>query len=487
MLFSSLFMFALLVITAVRPTTTTQGSAHSSPQESRQPGTVAPIAPRQAGDQTLVPDDWVFGDALPDAPELAVRGSFGVGVRTLQVVNPDQLDILKYSEANPNPRYDRPLTLEVWYPGVIPAGIEQRTTYTDVLGSGPGNPQRPNTPFPITGRALRDAAPDASQGPYPLVIVSHGYPGSRYLMAYLCENLASKGYVVVAIDHTESTHGDKAGFASTLLNRSFDQLFTLDQMAQFSATPDSFLSNMVDAERTAIVGYSMGGYGALNTAGAGVNPSSPIYNLVPGNKLAVRAAGNPEYQASLDPRVKAIVAFAPWGRQHNLWNAEGLAGLRVPSLFVVGNRDDVSQYETGVKRIYEDAVNSDRYMLVYQNALHNVAPHPPPAITLEPNANFDDYMHYAEPVWSMPRLNNINQHFVTAFLGLHLKDEANRSYLDLVTQSNDGKWSQNPDGSFKPDHTYWKGFKNRTALGMEMYHAAPPAKDRFSYVPMTTR
>lgn len=449
----------------------------------------APAAARQASTpgQSLVPEDWVFGDALPDAPELAARGAFGVGVRTLNVVNPNQLDILHSSDANPNPRYDRPLTLEVWYPARIPAGVEQRTVYHDVLGSGPNDPQRPNTPFTITGRALRDAEPDRSAAPFPLVIVSHGYPGSRYLMAYLCENLASKGYVVVAIDHTDSTHADKAGFSSTLLNRSFDQLFTLNYMARQAQTPESFLQGFVDANNTAIVGYSMGGYGALNTAGAGVNPQSPIYNLVPSNNLHVRAAGDPQYEASLDARIKAIVVFAPWGRQYDLWNRQGLAGLRVPSLFVVGNRDDVSQYPTGVQQIFKDTVNSDRYMLVYQNALHNVAPHPPPAITLEPGTSFEDYMHYAEPAWSTPRMNNINQHFVTAFLGLHLKGENNRSYLDLITQSNDGKWSQNPDGSYTPEHTYWKGFKNRTALGMEMYHAAPQTLERRSYMPMLLR
>jgi predicted dienelactone hydrolase len=471
----SLFVFGLVMI-MIRPLASQGAPAPQwASRAARQPAAPA---------QLLVPNDWVFGDALPDAPELAARGPFGVGVRTLNVVNRDQLDILRYSNTNPTPRYDRSLTLEVWYPARIPPGVEQRTTYHDVLGSGSGNLQRPNTPFTIEGRALRDAEPDRYEGPYPLVIVSHGYPGSRYLMAYLCENLASKGYVVAAIDHTESTHGDKAGFASTLFNRSFDQLFTLNQMAQLAQTPESFLNALVNANTTAIVGYSMGGYGALNTAGAGVNPDSPIYDLVPGDKLHVRAASDPQYEASLDPRIKAIVAFAPWGRQHDLWNAAGLAGLRVPSLFVAGSRDDVSQYETGVQQIFEDAIHSDRYLLVYQNALHNVAPHPPPAITLEPGTPFDDYMHYAEPMWSMPRMNNINQHVVAAFVGLHLKGEDNRSYLDLTTRSNDGKWSQNPDSSYNEDHTYWKGFKNRTAVGMEMHHAEPETLGRRSYVPL---
>jgi predicted dienelactone hydrolase len=58
--------------------------------------------------------------------------------------------------------------------------------------------------------------PDAAPGPYPLLIVSHGYPGNRFLLSHLAENLASKGYVVASIDHTDSTYSDQAAFASTL-------------------------------------------------------------------------------------------------------------------------------------------------------------------------------------------------------------------------------------------------------------------------------
>ena len=89
------------------------------------------------------------------------------------------------------------------------------------MGSGPGNTDRPLIPFEFAGRALRDAKPDFEDS-YPLVIVSHGYPGSRVLLTYLTENLASKGYVVVAIDHTDSTHADAADFSSTLPNRILD-------------------------------------------------------------------------------------------------------------------------------------------------------------------------------------------------------------------------------------------------------------------------
>src|SRR6056297_4299042 len=61
-------------------------------------------------------DGFLIGDPLPDAPELAYRGEYTVGVRTLNIVDKDRLDILNYSESNPNPTYDRPLTVEVWYP-----------------------------------------------------------------------------------------------------------------------------------------------------------------------------------------------------------------------------------------------------------------------------------------------------------------------------------------------------------------------------------
>ena len=143
-----------------------------------------------------------------------------MGVRTLEIINPNQINILKLSEENTDPRYDRPLTLEVWYPAIRPGNTPEVTIYHDVLGNGPEDADRPIIPFEFAGRALRNAKPNLGTSAYPLVIVSHGYPGSRVLLTYLTENLASKGYVVVAIDHTESTHADKVAFSSTLLNLS---------------------------------------------------------------------------------------------------------------------------------------------------------------------------------------------------------------------------------------------------------------------------
>ena len=62
-------------------------------------------------------------------------------------------------------------------------------------------------------------------------------------------------------------------FSSTLVNRAKDQLFVIDEMAR-RGEGEGFLNGLLDADTTAIVGYSMGGYGALNAAGAGYSEAS---------------------------------------------------------------------------------------------------------------------------------------------------------------------------------------------------------------------
>ena len=410
-------------------------------------------------------DAFLPGDLLPDAPELAPRGTYAVGVRTLKLIHTAQVDVLHTKEGK-SPLYDRPLTVEVWYPAKIPSGKSQLVTYEDALGRA-NDPKRPLVPFTFGGRALREAEPDGATGnpaggAFPLVIVSHGYPGSRLLLTYLTENLASKGYVVVSIGHTESTYQDLGGFASTLLNRSLDDLFVLNEMARLSAkTANSFLSGLVDTDNTALIGYSMGGYGALNVMGAGYSAQAiKFFGQLAGGSTALqtRTLSDPGYKASIDPRIKATVAFAPWGMERGVWDAEGLAGLTGPTLFVAGSKDDVSGYEKGIKAIYDGAVNADRYLLTYVNARHNVAPNPPPAATLKPGQPLDDYQHFSEPAWNERRINNINQHFVTAFLGIHLKKLDYAKYLNLPETATTEPWA---------------GFKPRTSVGLEMRHAKP--------------
>jgi hypothetical protein len=140
-----------------------------------------------------------------------------------------------------------------------------------------------------------------------------------------------------------------------------------------------------------------------------------------------------------------MVAIAPWGEQppQSAWDREGLANIHIPSLFISGDHDDVADFENGVKPAFEQAVNSERYLLVYENARHNTGGNPPtPGAILD----YRGIESLEEPVWRKERIVEINQHFITAFLDLYVKGiESRRSYLRVpFVKSNDGKWDLPP-------------------------------------------
>ena len=406
----------------------------------------------------------------PSAPELASYGTYDIGVRTIQVTDKNRPDILNTKEGGPTARYDRTLTLEVWYPATLAAGQKPGGDYQTIT-------RDPAIAVTLHGTAVRDATP--REGAYPLVIISHGYPGNRYLMSHLGENLASKGFVTVSIDHKDSTYDDQKAFGSTLYNRSFDQLFVLNEIDRLGKKGSgSFLAGLVDASRSAVVGYSMGGYGVVNVIGGGYSKASETGNTAPPNRLlAERGAANPDYKKSMDPRIKAAIAIGPWGMPGGFWDAEGLAGIKTPVLFVAGSADDVSGYEKGTRAIFQGAVNADRYLLTFVNANHNAAaPIPAPAETYRTSGTppSSPFAHYADPVWDTARMNNILDHFASAYFALYLKGEQDKqAYFDLIQSGKDGVYSFDRDGKPTATHTYWKGFKRGTAVGLVLEHAQP--------------
>jgi len=407
----------------------------------------------------------------PSAPELAAYGAHAIGVRTIQVIDQNRPDILNIKQGGPTARYDRPLTLEVWYPATLTAGQKPGGDYLAVT-------RDPSVKAILSGKAVRGAVPQTS--PFPLVIISHGYPGNRFLMSHIGENLASKGFVCVSIDHKDSTYDDQKAFGSTLYNRPFDQLFVLNEIERLSKPGSgSFLSGLVDATRAGIIGYSMGGYGVVNVIGGGYSAASATLSTAPPNQmLTERGAANPEYQTAREPRVKAAIAIGPWGMQGGFWDLEGLKGIRTPVMFVAGSADDVSGYEKGTRALYEGAVHADRYLLTFLNANHNAAaPIPAPAETYAYSEAQRSYpfTHYADAVWDTSRMNNIFNHFATAFFALHLKGEQDKqAYLSVVPRGRDAVYSMDRDGKPTATHNYWKGFKRATAVGLTLEHATPP-------------
>lgn len=389
----------------------------------------------------------------PFAPELAAYGPNDIGVRTIQVTDKNRPDILNTREGGPVARYDRTLTLEVWYPAALAPGQKPGGDYRAIT-------RDPAVTVTLHGKAVRYA--DVKKGPaaYPLVIISHGYPGDRLLMGHLGENLASKGFVVVSIEHKESTYDDQKAFASTLYNRPFDQLFVLNEIDRLSKPGSgSFLSGLVDATNTGIVGYSMGGYGVVNVIGGGYAAAAASFQQAPPNKMLLeRSAANPDYQQAREPRIKAAIAVAPWGMQNGYWDNDGLKGVRTPTMFIAGSNDTTAGYEKGTHAIFDATVNADRYMLTFINANHNAAAPIPAPIEVygpTPTRGVNAFAHYADPVWDTARMNNIFDHFAAAFFGLHLShDPAMRSYFDLPQNGKDG----------------WKGFARNTAVGLMLEH-----------------
>jgi len=418
----------------------------------------------------------------PDAPQLAAYGDFEVGTRPIHLVNPAQIDVLQLdsnaAEPESLPLYDRPLTVQMWYPA-YPGATGNKKLRAFLRDA--------ENEVELHGQAASHAAPVVNGGPFPLIIVSHGYPGNRMLMSHLAENIASKGYVVASIDHTDSTYRTQAAFGSTLRNRSLDHIFVLNEMDRLNDDSASFLSGMIDTSNTALIGYSMGGYGSLITAGGGVTEASVGFAFSPPfNTLGIHESGSASHNALPDERIKTAIGIAPWGRNSGFFSADTLQGVQIPILLIAGSVDDVSGYEIGTRAIWREIINVDRALLTFDNANHNAAaPIPAPEESYPFNANlgFAPFEHYADPVWDTVRMNNIAQHFSTAWLDVYLKTDSEKSaFLELIPNANDGVFDVDEDGNFTDAHTYWAGFQNRTAKGLrfEWLHAGEESGEQSS-------
>lgn len=403
-----------------------------------------------------VAEDQVFGGYPADVmPELSEPGALDVGVTTLKLKYDTPVINVKGEEES------RSLTVEVWYPTTQ----HQNTSSYD-------NQTRSGKPFSITANAARDADVLASDTSYPVVVLSHGYTGYRTIMYYLGEHLASHGYIVAGIDHTDSTNADVdfanapfAGFPSTLMNRSRDQVFTLQAVLSHP-----MFKMYADQTNAGLIGYSMGGFGAVNTVGGCYSfneKSAAQFTGATSPEAAVKVkgllntcAGGKQDGDSVDPRFKAMMALAPWGGQHKLFDEKALAEINTPVLYVAGDHDDISGYE-GIKWLFEHTGHKDSQLLTIKNARHNIASHPAPP---EAFGSEFDIGHYLEPAWRSESLNAINAHFALALMHCYVKQKPEFCEYLAVSGSSD----QEAVNGVVPE--VWTGFDHRYALGLDMQH-----------------
>ena len=405
-----------------------------------------------------------------DAPALAHLGEHAVGVRTVTLVQPGQVDPLGFDpRTGTAPKRDRALTVDIWYPAA-PAPDAVPEIYRAEL---PAEPPLPPAAFSVPGIAVRDAK--AIAGKHPLVIVSHGYSNVTAVLTWLTENLASKGYVVAAIRHEDPSINDRTGFPQLLMRRPLDIGFVARELQRSLGD-----EGIADPARTALVGYSMGGYGVLTSAGAALDPAGPLVQQFTAGLMAPWAAGGSQRGELLVKNLRAVVALAPAGGALAAWGKDGVGAIGSPLLLIAGDHDHTVDYASGARAIYEQAVRSDRYLLTYRFGGHAIGLNPVPDAM---RARLWDLDWFEDPVWRKERIIAINLHMITAFLDRFVKDDVTRAaYLDVpVTESSAGDWTPPParydETSGGGDGiTVWKGFQRRHAEGLELLHRPAAAR-----------
>jgi predicted dienelactone hydrolase len=262
----------------------------------------------------------------PDSSQPPAPGDVGPGAATYAVGR-------RTIEVTSEP--GRALTVDVWYPAdrSALAGVP-KSTY-----AFPG--------LSYTSSVAYDSPPVSGDGPFPLVVYSHGSGGQRYVSAFLTEALAARGFVVVAADHTGNTALD--AFAKTELPRKeilrlrpVDIRAEIDAMAAASADAASPFAGAVDTSRVGLVGHSAGGTGVLLTA-AGHDG----------------AAG--------DARVRGVVGLGTY--VDPVSDAE-LARLEIPVLLVSGTLDTTTPIRTQTERAWKRIPGDPLYRVDLRGAGH---------------------------------------------------------------------------------------------------------------------
>jgi dienelactone hydrolase len=216
----------------------------------------------------------------------APTGPAAVGRTTLALTDRDRVDPW-VPEAGP-----RRLMVTLFYPAVRGTGrpapymdITEATALVDFAQLGPEFTAERLANTRTWSRTHARPLP----GRRPLVLLSPGFTVPRHTLTALAEDLASRGYVVAAVDHAYESVATKfpggvlpcsacelpgqIGNAPIALSRGADLSFVLDELRH---------NPLVDPRHIAVVGHSMGGDAAATAmradrrVDAGVNIDGPM-------------------------------------------------------------------------------------------------------------------------------------------------------------------------------------------------------------------
>ncbi|AKN18506.2 hypothetical protein MHAE_05712 [Mycobacterium haemophilum DSM 44634] len=222
----------------------------------------------------------------------------------------------------------RHLALNIFYPAQAP---------------GPADKPFP-MPFFTNLDFYRELPPVLDGHRHPLILFSHGRGSTGLQYAWFAQALASRGYVVAALNHYRANTYDSSieYLTSKLWQRPKDLTLTANFIVG-----DSFWGRLVDPERIGVAGHSQGGFTSLWIGGARVNAEKFLsFQQGVKNNLAIPADIRDQLPLDAapaldvaDPRIKAVFAMAPGVLQDFGMDAAGLHQVRVPSYITVGAHD----------------------------------------------------------------------------------------------------------------------------------------------------
>jgi predicted dienelactone hydrolase len=274
--------------------------------------------------------------------------SFAAKIKEEPVLHPVGFSLRQFpapEDYNWRGSHDQTLTGIVWYPTEDSAA--EKDQYI-----GP-----PDAPLFYAGRAAKDAAVAPTFGRFPLVALSHGTGGSALQMAWLGTYLASRGYIVVAVNHP----GNNAvtGYTTQGFTEGWERAKDIST-AITAMLADPRFGNKVDPDRIGAAGFSFGGYTMMELAGATTDlsrilswceelkgacnpPEMPdlmerfkVIQQQPDVQQSTQHAGD-SYR---DSRIRAVFAIAP--AVARAFTPESLHSILIPVEIVAGAADKIA-------------------------------------------------------------------------------------------------------------------------------------------------
>lgn len=201
-------------------------------------------------------------------------GTYAVGVTSLYFADSQRAEI--FTE---DPDDIREITAKVWYPSEDVSGAATTPYMSEELASafasGLGIPldKFVNLIQSIPTHSVENAPVAAAESNYPVLFLSHGGGDMPEFNTFRAEELASQGYVVIAINHTYesalnilpdgrvASHSPLSDAAENVAARSRDIQFVLDELEKLNAGngPTGLLNGRLNLDRVGVFGVSTGG------------------------------------------------------------------------------------------------------------------------------------------------------------------------------------------------------------------------------------